>query len=1249
MPAEDAADEEFESLVADFLDAESRGEVVDREKIVREYPQYETQLREFFASHDALRVDRLSGNSSRDEWTLSLANLERRTLENAGDKGEQIRHTNASVNEPESRNLVHYFGDYELVEEIARGGMGIVYKARQLNLDRIVALKMILSGQLASPEDVERFHIEAEAAAKLDHPSIVPIIEIGEHQNQHYYSMGFVDGESLSQKQSGGPLVPREAAQITRHICDAMAYAHAQGVIHRDLKPSNILIDRNGSPKVTDFGLAKRMETNSGLTGTGQILGTPAYMSPEQAAGQIDTVGPLSDVYSIGALMYSLLTGRPPYHASTPMETLVQVLHDEAVSPRLLNPSVPVDLDTICMKCLQKDVGRRYQSANELADELERFLNGKPITARRISPIERSWRWCSRNPAWACVALLMLLLSIAIPASAVAIAYRESMLRMQTEDALFNNYASRAIASAQTGDSAVAALWFAKANQIARKESRQARLSRLGFEDPAQPLLRPYRVFWNEKQSVDHFAYDPTGRYFAILYSNGYCSVWNIHTNTRVLELESCSCFSWSHDGTCIAVADWDKQVKLVLAGDWESDTLIQLAENASAIQFSPDDSCVAISGQTLQLWSRTSNEFGTCSIQHDAPVEFIDFSANGEYVATTCRDDTLRIVKLGQELSGEVAFSALNHDWERGRFGSKVRPLFLQDGETLLTSDLLVVRWISLTTGRTIRTVEPDSVVLSWDLSEDGQTIVSGGREALQLWDTESGREIANLSKPDDLITNVSFSHSPGEFFACHEAGQTITINIATGERSSLRQSGEVVQARSSLENDSIATLQDDGLLRIWKFAPQDNESASVDTHIPLSGQCTRLRLSKDDKRLLVTGSSWWRGNLKTVGVFSSESMEPIGQLIDNSSLVTDATFSPDESLVVTCDIDKQVRFWDWQTGKEVRAAITVDYEPRAVEFDPDGDQLFVVCTSGHIQVFDGNMFSLAKRIRHGNLDWEGLRVRRNEHYYQDEFGNHQGKETGPRVLYLTFSPDGTSFATHGFDNSAIIWDTQKLVPICSPLESNDHVIAAEYSPDGSVVATASNDGIARIWDARSGELISSLEHPGWVLSISFSPKGDHLLTACKDGGARIWDWRNEEIAVSPMKQSSQMQDATYSRDAEWIISCTRSGGVQVWDAHLGLPIGQEHQSGGECAFAYLTPDGRSALVTGWFNSLFRIDLSFLDQGQNLNAEVALRTAELNSGFRVESGGIVALTTWEWLDRWRELEQVQKTEFNYQ
>jgi serine/threonine protein kinase len=293
------------------------------------------------------------------------------------------------------------FGDYELLEEIARGGMGVVYKARQVSLDRIVAVKLLLRGAYASEDFIKRFRVEASAAAALQHPNIVAIHEVGVHQGQHYFAMDLVDGLDLARLLRDGPLSATRAATYVKTIAEAIHYAHGQHILHRDLKPSNVLIDSRDHPRVTDFGLAKNLASDSKLTVTGQVCGSPSFMPPEQASGQREKVGVPSDVYSLGAILYAAVTGRPPFVGQSVGDTLKQVENAEPVAPRLLNPSVPRDLETICLKCIEKEVARRYRTAQELADDLGRFLRDEPIRARPISQIHRIHRWMRRNPAGA--------------------------------------------------------------------------------------------------------------------------------------------------------------------------------------------------------------------------------------------------------------------------------------------------------------------------------------------------------------------------------------------------------------------------------------------------------------------------------------------------------------------------------------------------------------------------------------------------------------------------------------------------------------------------------------------------------------------------------------------------------------------------------------------------------------------------------------------------------------------------------
>ncbi|HEY3965741.1 MAG TPA: serine/threonine-protein kinase [Planctomycetaceae bacterium] len=367
-------DERLAELLAGLTEQARDGQQPDIDAVVREHPELAVELRELWAVA-ALADDFASANGAAPGADVVSAT--------------QLRATpHESVQVPAALEL---FGDYRLLDKIGEGGMGVVYRARQISLGRIVAVKMIQRGALASSSDVARFRAEAAAAAHLEHPHIVPVYEVGQHDGQPYFSMKYVGGTTLAKKLADGPLPPRATAALLLPVCRAIAHAHQQGIIHRDLKPSNILIDADGQPLVGDFGLAKRIDVDraaegaavaEALTRTGAILGTPSYMSPEQAAGSRGKVGPASDIYSLGAILYQCLTGRPPFQAASPVDVVLMVLEQDPVLPGILNPKADADLEMIALKCLQKPSELRYASAGDLADDLAAYLANEPISAR---------------------------------------------------------------------------------------------------------------------------------------------------------------------------------------------------------------------------------------------------------------------------------------------------------------------------------------------------------------------------------------------------------------------------------------------------------------------------------------------------------------------------------------------------------------------------------------------------------------------------------------------------------------------------------------------------------------------------------------------------------------------------------------------------------------------------------------------------------------------------------------------------
>jgi hypothetical protein len=401
VPANTAAEREarLNEVILAYLKAREAGPAPDPRDWVARHPDLAAELEEFFASEE--HIDRVAGRPrAQDQNTVTAAGAT--PVWGAGA---------VTAGGPAAAAAGLAVPGYEVLEELGRGGMGVVYRARQTSLGRTVALKMILSGPHAGVADLARFRAEAQAVARLQHPNIVQVHEVGEHGGLPFFSLEFVEGGSLASRLDGTPWQPAEAARLVLTLARAVGHAHARGVVHRDLKPGNTLLAADGTPKVTDFGLAKRLAgepgapaTGDGLTQSGAILGTPSYMAPEQAAGKAKDVGPAADVYALGAIFYELLTGRPPFRGPTPLDTVRQVLADEPVPPRRLNPRVGRDPDTVCLKCLEKDPARRYASAEALADDLRRYLRGEAIRARPVPWWDRAWRWCRRRPGAAAAA-----------------------------------------------------------------------------------------------------------------------------------------------------------------------------------------------------------------------------------------------------------------------------------------------------------------------------------------------------------------------------------------------------------------------------------------------------------------------------------------------------------------------------------------------------------------------------------------------------------------------------------------------------------------------------------------------------------------------------------------------------------------------------------------------------------------------------------------------------------------------------
>jgi eukaryotic-like serine/threonine-protein kinase len=571
---------------------------------------------------------------------------------------------------------IRYFGDYEIHGELGSGAMGIVYKARQISLNRTVAVKMIRAGALASEAELRRFQNEAEAIARLDHPQIVPIYEVGEHDGKRYFSMKLIGGPCLSRTLSSYTVNPQDAAKLMVTTAEAVHHAHQRGILHRDLKPSNILLDQQRQPHVSDFGLARHIGGDDSLTESGAVLGTPAYMAPEQAAGSKMLVTTLSDVYGLGAVLYALLAGKPPFGGDSLMAMLDHVRQQQPVPPSRINPKVPRDLEIICLKCLDKDPQRRYPSAQAFGAELRRFLDGEPIQARPVSALEKGWRWCLRRPVIAgltsalVTAVLVGLIGTTLGLLAALHARQDALNReREAREAQATALLARGDAERESGrakaqtEVAAQRLYDVRMNLVQRYwedyhrqlfqqglveqlPANQGGIDRRGFEwFYWQRRISSLSMLKGHTNDVTSLEFSPDGKRLASADSAGAVKVWDARTGQETLNLKGHS-VAFSPNGNLLAAGSnggikvWDVatgHVTVTLKGD-----------NAAmgSVVFSPDGKRLASAtwNVTVKVWDAATGQETATLKGHTNNITRVEFSPDGKRLASADSDGALKV-----------------------------------------------------------------------------------------------------------------------------------------------------------------------------------------------------------------------------------------------------------------------------------------------------------------------------------------------------------------------------------------------------------------------------------------------------------------------------------------------------------------------------------------------------------------------------------------------------------------------------
>jgi eukaryotic-like serine/threonine-protein kinase len=977
---------------------------------------------------------------------------------------------------------------YEVFRELGRGGMGVVYLARQAAAGRVVAVKTMLPGHAPAADDVERFRREAEAIARLDHPHIVPVYEVGEHDGLPYFSMKFYPGGNLAQRPRGPGADPRAAARLAETIARAVHHAHQRGVLHRDLKPSNILLDDAGQPHVADFGLAKRFDPDAGAAPVSTIVGTPCYMAPEQAHRR-QAVTTASDVYGLGAILYELLTGQPPFQAETALGTLALAAERSPRRPARCNPGVPADLETICLKCLEKEPARRYRSALELAEDLERWRKGEPIVARPAGPWERAWRWARRRPV---VAGLCLATSLAVVLAVGVLAVSTVLITAQAAET----------ARALDGERRARA----RLDEARVRERRQLYLERVflagrlwasnqaGWEeklDECPPEFRRWEWYFYDSlrrhppDTLDHggplfvLAYSHDGRYLAAAGEGGAVTLWDTATGRAVLYPANHGCFVcdlvFSRDGSWLATVGrngeiivWDaatgKEACRVPGGRWAA--------------FSPDGRYLASGrGRAVTVrYAATGREVVTLSAPM-SQVNYGAFSPDGRYLAVGgCEDWGPR----RHEWGGTVQVWEFTTGQRVGgprRYGSPVDSLaYGADGRRLWVGQASALVATDAATGEV--SGEIPEIARGRDrfaLSANDRYLAYLTRDnTVRVWDLRLEREAFTFRGQTSTLTTVAISPDGGRI-AWGGADRNVKV------RDLSRPAGMRVVTR--LEGFAGGGRA---------FSPDGRRVAAV------RWMSNRPAGPEDEGLVLDTATG-----------------EEVFRLRGRNDVV----FGPEGTWVAAGAAEGGVTLRDAATGRELRTLGGGNHVNLRLAVSPDGRRLVSGALDGTLEVWDPAAGTLLR-------SWQG--------------------HSGP-VTAVALSADGALLASADAKGGTTLWDAATGAAI-RRLGPPSRFLALAFSPDGRFLAVGGEQSV-ELFQAATGRPVRALHgHTRGVYALAFSPDGERLVSAAGDQTMRLWDVESGQELLALRALVGAGHRVAFSRGGRRIVAASID--VTVWEA---------------------------------------------------------------------------------------------------
>lgn len=1063
-----------------------------------------------------------------------------------------------------------WLGDYELLGEVARGGMGIVYRARQRGLDRIVALKLIESRQESSPEFLARFETEARAAASLDHPNVVPIYEIGEHEGRHFFTMKLVEGGSLGRRISDrqSPISNREAARLLATIARAVHHAHQRGVLHRDLKPSNILLDAQGEPHLTDFGLARLLAAESFVTRSRTAVGTPAYMSPEQAAGGSHTLTTASDIFSLGAILYELLSGCPPFLGDTPLETMRRVVEDQPEppsvaagksegriptaegqprpgnrSPSRLSTKLRVssfgllsglgarlsDLDIICLKCLAKDPDARYPTALALAEDLERWLNGTVILARRATTPERLWRWARRNRAQAALTVAVLALLVVVAIGSTVAAWRIQRARDAARGQLARLLVAEGNRQMEADNPLLGLPAFVAALRVEPEPTaRGIHRLRLGAVLRDAPELTAMLFVG---AVINDLSLAPDGRNVLVGAADGSVRLWRSSEDVTLL-LRAPQPMTTNPFGPAPV---------FLVTPMGKGSLSDQFFPEIDSVTFSPDGQLAAAAGWdgVARVWDASTGRALADGMKHEHIITRVVFSANGGWIATASADRTARV---WHSRSGAPVCPPLRHE------DDVLCVAFSPDGQWLATADAAgEIRTWRLPAGELTASARKHRRAVTSLAFDRAGRLLSGGADTLSvIWDAGGTLTIAHevqlapggrASSPDaegKFIVTTGGATPPGLY--SRQSGALIAEMRGYGKHASFNQDGSRVARASAFLNTA----------RVWDTA---------------------------------TG-------------------QPLTPPLPHGNRVLRAVLDPAGAVLFTAAADGVVRRWRLRAAAQAEA-LFAGAKPGARAYPSRDGARWLVETKGHWRMFDSrssrvepSVLTFSNGVSHAVFcaNDERLAVASADGRHWQMFSLPDGKALSPahpvdgRILRFAVEPGGGTVAfvlAERPDCVEVRTTADGRRTFAAPLTGSSPVSHLEFGADSQRLLVAFGRTVL-LADAMSGQPVATLAHPGTIEAARFSPDGRRFVTACTSASleplfARVWSARDGRAVSPPLRHADGVVTASFDLRGERVVTGGEDALARVWDAVSGHPLsGFLHTSSGGFVYStVISPDG--------------------------------------------------------------------------